>query len=201
MPPKPDPGVDELFAGIDNPDENTSSGSDPAGSQKTPGSTEGGEDDPLAGLEAQLKAPHPTSRPNTPKIASSATSRNRSPKRGGAVTPSSTASARTSEDKARVPRKSGESTRLPTSKEEEGEKILQAPPAPEPQQSGGGGGGWWGGIFATASAAVKQAESAYKEIQKNEDAQKWADQLRGNVGALRGLGKACSKSILYHEEC
>ncbi|KAJ8129706.1 hypothetical protein O1611_g3924 [Lasiodiplodia mahajangana] len=52
---------------------------------------------------------------------------------------------------------------------------------------------WWGGIFATAtataSAAMKQAEAAYKEIQQNEEAKKWAEQVRGNVGALRGLGK------------
>ncbi|KAK2768398.1 hypothetical protein FQN54_000253 [Arachnomyces sp. PD_36] len=56
------------------------------------------------------------------------------------------------------------------------------------QASGGGGGGWWGGIFATASAAVKQAEAAVKEIQNNEEAQKWAEQVKGNVGALKGLG-------------
>ena len=35
---------------------------------------------------------------------------------------------------------------------------------------------------------MKQAEAAVKEIQKNEEAQKWAEQVRGNVGALRGLG-------------
>jgi hypothetical protein len=53
---------------------------------------------------------------------------------------------------------------------------------------GGGGGGWWGGLFATASAAMKQAEAAVKEIQHNEEAQKWAQQVKGNVGALRDLG-------------
>ena len=50
------------------------------------------------------------------------------------------------------------------------------------------GGGWWGGIFATATAAVKQAEALAKEIQKNEEAKKWAEQMKGNVGALRGFG-------------
>ena len=46
-----------------------------------------------------------------------------------------------------------------------------------------------GRLFATASAAMKTAEAAVKEIQQNEEAKKWADQVRGNVGALRGLGK------------
>jgi len=35
---------------------------------------------------------------------------------------------------------------------------------------------------------MKQAEAAYKEIQQNEEAKKWAEQVRGNVGALKGLG-------------
>jgi len=60
--------------------------------------------------------------------------------------------------------------------------------APQAQSSSGGGGGWWGGIFGAASAAVKQAEALAREIQKNEEAQRWAEQVKGNVGALRGLG-------------
>lgn len=59
---------------------------------------------------------------------------------------------------------------------------------PQAQSSSGGGGGWWGGIFGAASAAVKQAEALAREIQKNEEAQRWAEQVKGNVGALRGLG-------------
>jgi len=35
---------------------------------------------------------------------------------------------------------------------------------------------------------VKQAEALAREIQKNEEAQRWAEQVKGNVGALRGLG-------------
>ncbi|KAF2841003.1 hypothetical protein M501DRAFT_1010161 [Patellaria atrata CBS 101060] len=137
-------------------------------------------------------------RPNTPKVSSSSTttSRTRSPKRGGVVTPSSTGSARTSEDKTSYsasvpPRKSGESSRSfhqPfTPADESDQKILQAPPAPEPQKQASSGG-WWGSILSTATTAVKQAEAAVKEIQKNEEAQKWAEQMRGNVGALRGIG-------------
>lgn len=139
------------------------------------------DEDPLAELEDLAKGAQRGSRPSTPKLpSSSTTSRNRSPKRGGIVTPSSTASARTSEDKPQVPlvsRRSGESTApLPT--------LAAAEPKQEQQ-----GGGWWGGIFATASAAVKQAEAAVKEIQKNEEAQRWAERVKGNVGALRGIGR------------
>jgi hypothetical protein len=36
---------------------------------------------------------------------------------------------------------------------------------------------------------VKSAEAAVKEIQQNEEAKRWAEQVKGNVGALRGLGK------------
>lgn len=43
--------------------------------------------------------------------------------------------------------------------------------------------------MATASAAVKQAEALAKEIRENEEAQRWAEQVKGNVGALRGLGR------------
>ena len=60
-------------------------------------------------------------------------------------------------------------------------------------------GSWWGGLVATASAAVRQAEAAVKEIQKNEEAQKWAEQVRGNVGALRGLGKYLSTFYVFED--
>ena len=50
---------------------------------------------------------------------------------------------------------------------------------------------------AAATAAAKQAEAAVKEIQKNEEAQKWAEQMRGNVGALRGLGMSIELFIIY----
>ncbi|KAF2723512.1 hypothetical protein K431DRAFT_242986 [Polychaeton citri CBS 116435] len=42
-------------------------------------------------------------------------------------------------------------------------------------------------MFSAASAAVKQAETLAKEIRGNEEAQKWADQVRGRVGDLKGL--------------
>jgi hypothetical protein len=127
----------------------------------------------------------PSSRANTPKQSSSSTTSS-NPRRAGIATPSSTGSARTSEDKAPAPRRSGESARsfhqsfAPTEEE---------PPKPAPKQSGGG---WWGGLLSTATAAAdaakKQAEAALSEIQKNQEAQRWAEQVRGNVGALRGIG-------------
>jgi hypothetical protein len=140
----------------------------------------------------------PVSRPNTPKLSSSTASSNR--RAPGVVTPSSTGSARTSEDRAAAPRKSGESTRsfhqsfAPTH-EEPAKPVTQ--PASQPADAKPAGGSWWGGGWGgiissateAANAAKKQAEAAYQEIQKNQEAQRWAEQVRGNVGALRGIGR------------
>lgn len=157
-----------------------------------------------ADLLAELGIPErqkPTSRPHTPRLQSSSTtpaSKN-SPKRAGFATPTSNEGARTSEDKA-VPRKSGESTRsfhrpssftLKAEAEIEPEPEEKRPDKEEVQS----GGGWWGGIFATASAAVKHAEALAKEIQHNEEAQRWAEQVKGNVGALRGFGMLLSIAL------
>jgi hypothetical protein len=175
---------------------------------KAPRPSSGKETDALKELE-ELEAlekfqrpdvPRPTSRPNTPKPSSSTTSSNPSnPRRTGVATPSSSGSARTSEDKAPAPRKSGESARsfhqgfAPT--EEEPAKL-----APEPAAQAGGS--WWGGLLstatATADAARKRAEAAYQEIQKNEEAKRWAEQVRGNVGALRGIGMIRLRLLEYH---
>ncbi|KAG9194390.1 hypothetical protein G6011_04425 [Alternaria panax] len=165
------------------------------------------DDDALKDLEEleQLgksqPAPRQVSRPNTPKVSSSSTasSTRRAP---GVATPSSTGSARTSEDsRPAPPRKSGESTRsfhqsfAPTQEEP------AKPQAPEPRDDKQSGGSWWGGgwggLVSTATAAAetarKQAEAAYQEIQKNQEAQRWAEQVRGNVGALRGIGGELGK--------
>lgn len=162
------------------------------------------EDDALKGLEeledlGKFQRPEglrPTSRPNTPKLSSSSTAS--SNRRGADVaTPSSTGSARTSEDRAAAPRKSGESTRsfhqsfAPTQEEPAKEAPEPKAEAAAPSGSSWWGGGW-GGILNTATeaanAAKKQAEAAYQELQKNQEAQRWAEQVRGNVGALRGMG-------------
>ncbi|RYP11645.1 hypothetical protein DL767_011122 [Monosporascus sp. MG133] len=153
--------------------------------------------DILAELENELG--EEPSRPHTPRLRETAAL-----KRTSTATPP----PRQSEDRStNVPRKSAESTRslhasftpsATSSELQESEKkgpveqTTSAPAAAASSGGGGGGGGWWGGIFATASAtanaAIKQAEAAYKEIQKNEEAKKWAEQVRGNVGALKGLG-------------
>lgn len=140
--------------------------------------------------------PKASSRPQTPRPQStSTTSATRSsPKLTRAATPSSTDGARSSEEKARQ-RKSGDSTRSfhnsftpASSGEGDAEPEKSASVVPEAVQAQSSGGGWWGSVFSTASAAVKQAEALAKEIRQNEEAQRWAEQVKGNVGALRGLG-------------
>ena len=188
----PTDDIDELFEGI---------GADDAAPKKAPKAKSGGpkgsskaadnDDDILAELENQLGEKGP-SRPHTPRVKEIA---------GAAGKRSSTPTEhRSSEDKpANLPRKSGESTRsyhasfTPSATSSELQESEKKGPVEQTQTqaqaAAASGGGWWGGILGAASAAVKQAEAAYKEIQQNEEAKKWADQVRGNVGALRGLGK------------
>ncbi|KAH0548357.1 hypothetical protein GP486_007969, partial [Trichoglossum hirsutum] len=139
--------------------------------------------------ELRNLAERPGSRPHTPRLASRTADTN---------TPPLTGRSSEEREKTQFIRKSGESTRsfhtaiAPTPQatvEEEDEPENKPPPAAVQQpQAGAAGGGWWGGIFATATAAVKTAEAAVKEIQQNEEAKRWAEQVKGNVGALRGLG-------------
>jgi len=201
-----DDELSAMFAGIGADDESESvtslSTNTNTNTKPTPSSTDN-EDDPLAELASLAAAPRAVSRPSTPRIASSAaTSTGR--RSGDAVhTPSSTGSGRSSVEKSRS---SGEGARVVEQKRsrtpatastptQQTSPIVaraatpQSPPAPAATKSGGS---WWGGFSAIASAAVKQAEAAVKEIQKNEEAQKWAEQVKGNVGALRGLGMRCS---------
>ena len=149
------------------------------------------EQDLLADL-GNLATQRPASRPSTPSVRSTnaAVSGAKSPKRTSTTTP--TFGGRSSEERSNTgaqPRKSGESTRsfhqsfTPTTTEESPE------PEPNPVLIASTGGGWWGGLLSTATAAVSQAQAAVKEIQKNEEAHRWAEQMRGNVGALKGLGR------------
>ncbi|KAL0475585.1 maintenance of telomere capping protein 1 [Neurospora intermedia] len=146
--------------------------------------------DILAELEDELVSKAPE-RPHTPRVRDIA-ARASPAKRTSTNTPPPPAA-----DTGASTRKSGESTAShPTdtftpsatsSDPHESEKK----PAEKPQPAANSGGSWWGGFLSTAAstaaAAVKQAEAAVKEIQQNEEAKKWADQVRGNVGALRGL--------------
>ncbi|KAK3937524.1 maintenance of telomere capping protein 1 [Diplogelasinospora grovesii] len=143
------------------------------------------EQDILAELENQLGGKAP-SRPHTPRI--------RETKRTSTNTPPPGADKPFDEKPtANITRKSAESTRsyhasftpsTTSSELQESEKKATV----EQTHAASSGGGWWGGILSTATAAMRQAEAAVKEIQQNEEAKKWADQVRGNVGALKGLG-------------
>ncbi|KKY29078.1 hypothetical protein UCRPC4_g00267 [Phaeomoniella chlamydospora] len=161
----------------------------PAKGKPNKQSTARSEQDLLAELN-NLAAQRPASRPATPSLkATPATTGNQSPKRTSTATPP----PRVSDEGRSVAgaRKSGESTRsfhqafTPATTEDS--------PEPEAKPASASGGGWWGGsswggLLATATKAAGQAQAALKEIQKNEEAHKWTEQIRGNVGALRGIG-------------
>lgn len=186
----PTDDIDELFEGLGAddaaPKKATKSKPGAKGSSKA---AENDDDDILAELENQLGEKGP-SRPHTPRVKEIAA-------KGSPAKRSSTPTERSSEDKpSNLPRKSGESARsyhasfTPSATSSELQESEKKGPVEQTQAAAAApGGGWWGGILSTASAAMKQAEAAYKEIQQNEEAKKWADQVRGNVGALRGLGK------------
>ncbi|KAH6657025.1 maintenance of telomere capping protein 1 [Truncatella angustata] len=198
--------IDDLFAGI----------GDDAGSKKPAkpraaapkARADKVEDDILADLENQLG--EQPARPHTPRVKEAS-------KRSGTATPPP-AAGRLSEDRANLPRKSGESTRsyhasftpsATSSEAQEPEKKAPvavaepAAPAPAPASApaASSGGGWWGGsswggilstaaatAAATAEAARKQAEAAYTQIQQSEDAKKYLEQVKGNVGYIKTYG-------------
>lgn len=179
--------IDELFEGI-----NDSTAAPKKSSGKTPVSAKPGKpgDDILAELENEL-GDKPPSRPHTPRVREPT----KPTKRTG--TPATDAARQSLEEpKPTLPRKSAESNRASFTPSATSSDLQdntdKAKGAVEQEQQAAPvqtGGGWWGGILSTASAAMKQAEAAVKEIQQNEEAKKWADQMRGNVGALKGLGK------------
>lgn len=172
--------IDELFEGIGDKKTAPAPTKTPTASSKPKGPS----DDILAELENELDEKKAPSRPHTPRISKSK------------VEPRASLEERQ--------RKSAESSRspaaaatfTPTSDMPEAEKNkgaaeqAAAQQQHQQQQAAAAGGGWWGGLLSTATAAMKQAEAAVTQIQQNEEAKKWADQVRGNVGALRGLGKS-----------
>ncbi|RFU32744.1 hypothetical protein B7463_g3621, partial [Scytalidium lignicola] len=185
-----DDELNKMLEGLEGlGDDSTESKATPKSSSKGPkaATSKSEQEDILAELE-NLGSQQAPDRPHTPRIQSAL--------RRSTATPPLT-STRTSEDKpSTAVRKSGESARsshavfTPSatgSDLQESEKRA-AQPTEQASSGGVGGGGWWGGLFATATAAVKQAEAAVKEIQQNEEAKRWAEQVKGNVGALRGLG-------------
>ena len=176
--PKPaatDDELSKLFEGIDDGSApvNGSKGATTRAGRPSKKETSKTEQELLAELDS-LAQQRPSSRPQTPKTAPSAAPAKEAP-----------GSSRTSEEK-----KSGEETRSyhksVTPGPESGEQVDVSSPTDGagPNSSGG----WWGSVFATASAAVKTAEAAVKEIQQNEEAKRWAEQVKGNVGVLREFG-------------
>jgi hypothetical protein len=130
------------------------------------------EEDPLADLEKQLAekpATTPSSRPATPSVTA-----------GGAQ-----AQVRLSGDASR-------SFHQGVSAAEESKAAESAPAA----SSGSSWGGWGSSLFSAATAAVKQAETLAKEISGGEEAQRWADQVRGNMRGLQEFGKFDCNSLL-----
>ncbi|KAL4929458.1 DUF5427 domain-containing protein MTC1 [Aspergillus undulatus] len=184
MPPKgAKPTSDELLAQFDNlgVEPTADSSSKPATTTATTAPPQVDED--ILTELGNLASQRPSSGAATPRT--SINEHRPSTKSPKPPTPA----GRSSEDKS-APRKSGESVQQ--NKAADVQSTPAAEPVTEEKPASGGGGGWWGGIFATASAtasaAMKQAEAAVKEIQQNEEAQKWAEQVKGNVGALRDLG-------------
>jgi hypothetical protein len=181
-----DDELNKLLEGIGEDDAKPQAAPTKGASKTTKAAPSQSEQDLLAELE-NLGAQQPASRPHTPRV--------QSVKRTTATPPPG--SSRTSEEKTSGPRKSAESTRsfhtsfTPSAASSDLQDAEKKAPIAQPADTSApaAGGGWWGGIFATASAAVKSAEAAVKEIQQNEEAKRWAEQVKGNVGALRGLGK------------
>ena len=182
-----DEELNGLFEGIG--DEGTTKTTPKASAESEP---------PNADLLEELGLPERPKSPgrHTPKLnSSSAPPQRASPKRSGTGTPPSNDGTRSSEEKLRS-RKSGDSTRsfhnsftpASTDDTEAEPERPAATAAPDALKLASAGGGWWNTLTSTATAAVKQAEALAKEIQQNEEAQRWAEQVKGNVTQLRGIG-------------
>ncbi|PIA89092.1 hypothetical protein CB0940_06863 [Cercospora beticola] len=198
---------EDLLAELDSLGDQLAATSKPTATKKGAAAKANTDDeDALAGLEDLVKAKPATSRPATPRLSSSTTSAtNKSPKRTAEYTPATTSQGsserNSSEDRARVSqtqaRASGEGSRS--------FHTAQTPQAEEAKAQQGGG--WWGSWGSIASAAVKQAETLAKNIQTNEEAQKWVTQIRQNANLenlqhlgtdLRSKGLSSFTSIISH---
>jgi hypothetical protein len=191
MPPKKT--EDDLLAeldslGVEQQPEATKSNSRKAGSiTATQSNTDSLDDDDFAEIEKQLAAKKTSSRPSTPRLSSSTTTTTTS---GGTAkaTPASTSvgssQRNSSEDRA-------SRTQAPVRNSGEGGRSFHQSQTAEdeaPAKAASAGGGWWSSMYSAASTAVKQAETLAKEIRGNEEAQKWAEQVRGNISNLQSIG-------------
>ena len=174
------PTNEELLAQFDELDEvpkDDKARKAPSIAKGRPSSSQEAEADPMADL-SNLVQDRPKSRPETPRVVAGSRASTSTPPVG----------TRSSEDRPMQSRKSGESTRSFHQSFTPADTHDEPSENKESEMAAQAGGGWWGGIMATASAAVRQAEALAKEIQKNEEAQRWAEQVKGNVGALRSYG-------------
>lgn len=128
-------------------------------------------DDALADIEKDLAH---RSRPHTPRVGTT------SPRKSADVARTSVESTRGRGDVL--------SASFPAAKIE-GMPASDPSREPAPAPAAASGSSWWGALSGAASAAVKQAEALAKEIQRNEDAQRWAEQVRGNMGVLATYGE------------
>lgn len=209
------PTDEEILAQFEGIDDDAGAVRAPPSKPATGSQSLEGEADLFEELGISSERQRPASRPHTPRIgnpssASSAAGRF-SPKPPQSV---ADAARRSSEDRANLRSGNGDNNTRPfhtsiaaDNDEKETDitesltnttKVNQDTEPALPTQSTTGGG-WWGGIFATATAAVKQAEALAKEIKQNEEAQRWAEQVKGNVGALRGLGTIFVRSVFLRK--
>jgi hypothetical protein len=172
----------------------------PSADSTTPSSSKGAsgaadDDDPLAELSA-LAAARPVSRPETPRLSTTSTASGTKSKPEHTPPSSGPPSGRTSEDRSKT-RQSTESARsyhqsqTPNDQPRQQEERQQEPKAQSSAAGGGWGfGGWGATVFSAASAAVKQAEAAVKEVRGNPEVLKYAEQLRHNVNveSLKAYG-------------
>ncbi|KAG6027065.1 hypothetical protein E4U41_001076 [Claviceps citrina] len=197
-----DDTLDELFQGIGDDARPKKPANPKSAKPAHPSSSKAtGDNDILADLESQLASETAsTSRPHTPRLKDAAglPRPSATPPLGGQDR-TTAAAVRKSTDSATSLRASFTPSATSSELHEADKKgsVDQLPPQPQPhpqqQQQAGAGAGWWGGILSTATGVMKHAEAAYKEIQHNEEAKKWADQVRGlsggiHVGALRNYG-------------
>lgn len=190
--PAADDNLDELFSGIG--DDSKAKQSKPPKKPTSAAAKAIGNDDILADLESEL-APQPASRPHTPRLKEAIARRSTAtpPIGDDGSKSAAAAAARKSTDSSRSLKASF--TPSATSSElHDAERRGPVEQAQQPQQQQQSGGGWWGGILSTATGVMKQAEAAYNQIQQNEEAQKWAEQVKGlrtgiDVTTLKSYGE------------
>ncbi|KAF4976262.1 hypothetical protein FZEAL_7051 [Fusarium zealandicum] len=182
-----DDDIDDLFSGIV---EDTKP-KKPTKSKPTSAATKAiADQDIFADLESELAAEQP-SRPHTPRIKDAAARRSTATPPAGDTRKStdSARSMRASFTPSATSSELYEAEKKPATEPVQPQQSHQPASQTAPQPSGGG---WWGGILSTASAAMKQAEAAVSQIQQNEEAMKWAEQVKGirgiDVNTLRNYG-------------